>query len=535
MMDDTASSSPHRRLSGLQAEALLSQGLISSGDREAALLFPGFEIITLLGRGGMGAVYLARQVSLDREVALKVLNQDLANDPLFLERLEREAQTMARLRHPNVVAVHDFQRNDAGAAIIMEFIEGGSLRDWMRQHPYGAPVDETLTLIQQAGAGLSAAHAAGVVHRDMKPENILLDHQGNVRVTDFGLAVPMRGESARLTLSGTTVGTVDYMAPEQMRGGEVDARADIYALGVLLYEMLTGHTPRGNFDPPAALRPELPAHLSEAIMKALRPLPAERFATVDELWHALLTPGRHASRSRLRLGLLLGLAALSCAAVLMFASRWLPGAASQPTAPILSANKTVAAPWQEYDFGPWRDALAGVDVQGDAISGEWTRQGGSVTSGNGICILELLRDDMPVSYDLRTTFTRLSGADSVAVFTWINASLGSCEFDAWRLGLAGLQLIEGVSLEQGDSFRFPLENGRRYELLLEVRPAFVRFIVDGVEVKTYRLGNHEHCWPPSPWGWPLDRPRTRMALASYQSPTQFDQVEWRAARLAVRQ
>lgn len=534
-MDDPSGSTPHRRLVGLQAEVLLSQGLISSGDRESALLFPGFEIITLLGRGGMGAVYLARQASLDRDVALKVLNHELASHPLFLERLEREARVMARLRHPNIVAVHDFQRSDGSAAIVMEFIEGGSLRDWMRQHPYGAPVDEALDMMRQIAAGLAAAHAAGVVHRDIKPENILRDHQCIARLTDFGLAMPLSGDPTRLTLTGTTVGTVDYMAPEQLRGSEVDARADIYALGVLLYEMLTGHTPRGSFDPPEALRPELPRHLGEAIMKALRPMPDERFASVDELLSALLTPGRSTRIGTLWPGLLIGMIAVACIAFFVFKPDWQPWPASQTLAAVLPVNETVATPEHEYEFGPWRDALANVEVQRDSISGEWTRERGSVTSTKGICILELVRDDMPVSYDLRATFTRLSGADSVAVFAWINASLGSCEFDAWRLGLSGLQLIEGVSLEQGESFRFPLENGRRYELLLEVRPALVRFIVDGVEFKTYRLGNHDHCWPPFPWGWPSDRPATRMALGSYQSPTQFDKVEWRAARLAVRQ
>lgn len=535
MMDDPpgSSSTPHRRLAGLQAEVLLSQGLISSSDRESALLFPGFEIITLLGRGGMGAVYLARQASLDRDVALKVLNHELASDPLFLERLEREARVMARLRHPNIVAVHDFQRSDDSAAIVMEFIEGGSLRDWMRQHPYGAPVDEVLDVMRQIAAGLAAAHAAGVVHRDMKPENILRDHQGIARVTDFGLAMPMSGEPARLTLTGTTVGTVDYMAPEQLRGSEVDARADIYALGVLLYEMLTGHTPRGSFDPPAALRPELPAPLSEAVMKALRPQPAERFASVELFMQALLQPAARSGLKRLWPWLLLGTGAAAVIALAPLAPAWLPRPTAPPEAAVSSVNQPASEPVPEYEFGPWRDALINVDVVSDAISGEWTREGGSVISTKGICLLELQRHDMPVSYDLRATFTRLAGADSVAVFAWINASIGSCEFDAWQLGLAGLQLIQGVSLQEGNSFRFPLENGRRYELLLEIRPAFVRFIVDGQELKTYRLGNNEHCWPPFPWGWPTNRPETRLALGSYQSPTRFDKVEWRAARRAA--
>lgn len=536
MIDDPASPSPHRRLTGLRAEALLSQGLISSGDQEASLLFPGFEIITLLGRGGMGAVYLARQVSLDREVALKVLNQELAGEPLFLERLEREAQTMARLRHPNIVAVHDFHRSDEGAAIVMEFIEGGSLRDWMRQHPYGAPIDETLDVVKQVSAGLSAAHGAGVVHRDLKPENLLLDPHGVIRVTDFGLAVPMRGESARLTLTGTSVGTVDYMAPEQVRGSEVDARADIYAIGVLLYEMLTGHTPRGSFDPPKAFRPELPEPINAAVMQALRPQAAERFSSVEQMVAALLQPAKRNRSGKAWPWWLLGTGALAVLGALFAPPYSLPWAApaTEVQAPVKdNAPVLPSAPEPQWEFGPWRDALANVDVQSDVISGEWSREGSSVNSSNGICILELQRHDMPVSYDLRATFTRLSGADSVSVFAWINASLGSCEFDAWRLGLSGLQLIQGVSLEEGDSFRFPLENGRRYELLLEIRPAYVRFIVDGTELKIYRLGDNEHCWPPFPWGWPSDRPETRLALGSYQSPTRFDKVEWRMARLAA--
>ena len=421
---------------------------------------------------------------------------------------------------------------------MMEFVEGGSLRDLLSRDVCGLPVNEALTLIVQVASGLSAAHAKGVIHRDMKPENVLIDPAGTARVTDFGLALPLHEASARLTLTGTTVGTVDYMAPEQLKGGDLDVRTDLFALGVIAYELLTGLTPRGSFDPPQRVRADEPASVSEAVMKALRPQPTERFDSVDAFVEALHAPPIAIRQSKTWLPWALGVAGLVIALAI---APFSPEATVEavPTAPpVLAAPPPPAIAAEPalplYEFGPWRDALATVDVQRDAINGEWSREGTSVVSTNGICILELQRNDMPISYDLRTSFTRLSGADSVAVFAWINASVGSCEFDAWQLGLSGLQLIQGVSLEHGESFRFPLENGRRYELLLEIRPAYVRFIVDGVELKTYRLGDHEHCWPPFPWGWPQDRQETRLGLGSYKSPTRFDKVEWRAARLAAR-
>ena len=285
--------SRYRRLSGLNPGSLMAQGASVGEDAEdSPPELEGFEVEELLGRGGMGSVYLARQVGLDRLVAIKKVNGSFQNDPLLLDRLEQEAQTMAKLQHPNVVTVHQFEKlDDGGAAIVMEHVAGGTLRDLIEVNPNGIAVEEVRRLIREIAGALSVAHASGVVHRDMKPENVLIDENSVARVTDFGLAVSVDRLSPRLTLTGTTVGTVDYLAPERMKeDGPPDTRCDVYALGVIFYELLIGKSPRGSFDTPRKIRPEIPLSLSDAAMKSLRPEPEERFASMDEFLAALEVP-----------------------------------------------------------------------------------------------------------------------------------------------------------------------------------------------------------------------------------------------------
>jgi serine/threonine protein kinase len=481
----------------------MAQGLVSE---ETVIEVNGIEIVTPLGRGGMGAVYLGRQVSLDREVAVKVLASELADDPVFLERLEREARVMARLRHPNIVAVHDFQRTEDGAAIVMEFIEGGSLREKLQQHPHGLPVDEALRILRQIAAGLEAAHASGVIHRDMKPENVLIGRDGMARVTDFGLALPLHEGSTRLTLTGTAVGTLDYMAPEQFKGGEADARLDVYALGVIAYELLTGQTPRGSFDPPHRLRADIPLQVSAAVMRALRPVPAERFVSIETLVQAL-----HAAslpRRSVWPWLLGAVALLAGSALWFWPEKAVPESSPQPQP------------------GPWRDAIAGTRFYEDVISGDWQNEDGILSSNEQISIVKL-ENDLPESYDVRMKFTRLSGEHSVALFFRANGTTGSAELDAWREGLAGVQLIDGEDLTKGYGFRFPLQNGRAYELLVEVRPNLVRMTVDGVFQKEFDLTG-KILRTTAPWEWDSVARPVALGLGSYMSPTRFEKVEWRA-------
>jgi len=254
---------PHRSLTQLRPAALMRLGLSLSSSETQPPEIDGFKIDRLIGRGGMGLIYLARQLSLDREVCVKLIATEWADDPLFLARLEREAHTMAKLRHPNIVTIHHFEPLDkGGAALVMEYVSGGNLRDRLRDCPDGMPVPEAISRTREIASALGAAHNSGVIHRDVKPENILIDRDQNAaRVTDFGLAIPLDGTSTQLTLSGTTVGTLDYLAPERFRSATTDARGDIYALGVVLYEMLTGEVPRGNFATPRQLRAAVPESL----------------------------------------------------------------------------------------------------------------------------------------------------------------------------------------------------------------------------------------------------------------------------------
>lgn len=525
---DSASTSPNprakarHRLSGLSAHALMVQGMNAPDIPGGGLTIPGCELIAKLGSGGMGTVYLARQISLDREVAVKVLSEQVADDPLTLERLEREARTMARLRHPHVVMVHDFHRlNDGGAAIVMEHVEGGSLRERMRQHASGLPMDEALRIFRQVCSGLAAAHAAGLVHRDVKPENVLLNHDGTARVSDFGLAVPADSTSMRLTLTGTSVGTVEYMAPEQMRGEELDARSDVFSLGILLYEMLTCRTPRGSFDPLEVLRPEVPEEASYVVLRAMRPQAANRFADAAEVLAALDRPPPKSNRKSLR-NVLLTSALILLVPLAAVVGHWFGQSAEDiPTAPASTAQVPAV-----LEPGPWRDALAGVNIHNDNYGGDWRIDGTSVVSNDAICVLAL-EPLMPQAYDVRMTFTRLSGADSVALFFWARNSLGSCELDAWRFGLAGIQLIRNETLEGGYGFRFPLENGRRYELTVEVRPEGVNVKVDGVTKKWFTLKPDDWLNIPQPWDWDPKTKQTQLGIGSYQSPTRFESVEWR--------
>ncbi len=252
---------------------------------ELAGQFPQLEIQRMIGRGGMGAIYQARQTALDRDVALKIITKEVSDDPMFVERFEREAKALAKLSHPNIVTVFDFGRTASGMAyLIMEFVDGVNLREAIATKSVGA--EDALGLIATMCHALDYAHAKGVVHRDIKPENILLGEDGSLKIADFGIAKIVDDAKHPPTLTATrqVLGSLHYLAPEQIESPEqVDHRVDLYALGVVFYELLTGQLPLGNFEPPSSVLPRLDKRVDAIVLKTLSRKPALRYQNASQL------------------------------------------------------------------------------------------------------------------------------------------------------------------------------------------------------------------------------------------------------------
>jgi len=266
--------------------------------RAGDLIGERFRLAERIGKGGMAAVYRAHDEQLDRAVAVKVMRADLGEDPLFVQRFEAEARRAASVSHPNVVSVYDVG-TDGAPYMVMELIEGGDLASLLKRDGRMAP-ERAARLCADAAAALQAAHDAGLVHRDVKPGNILLRADGRAMVADFGIA-RATGEDS-MTKTGAMLGSVEYFSPEQARGERAGPASDIYALGVVLYELLTGQRAfhgdsayavatarlREPVPDPRRVVPELPAELARMVTRAMAREPAQRFASADALRSALL-------------------------------------------------------------------------------------------------------------------------------------------------------------------------------------------------------------------------------------------------------
>ena len=290
-------------LDGLDAEKLLAAALRSSpvtvpaqdwnppAAGEVDGWFGDYQVDRLICRGAMGAVYHAVHSKLDREVAIKLLPAILAAQPDMVARFEREARALARLSHPNIVGLHDFGRTASGHLyIVMEYVAGADLSRLIRSG--NLAVVQALEIIGQVCDALQYAHGHGFVHRDIKPGNILVDTTGRVRIADFGLTKLLGAAPAvsGRTLTGAALGTPEYTAPEQLRGGTVDHRADIYSLGVMLYEMLTGELPRGAWELPSVLA-SADARLDEVVTRAMQTEPDKRYQHASEVKTAVTAAG----------------------------------------------------------------------------------------------------------------------------------------------------------------------------------------------------------------------------------------------------
>jgi predicted Ser/Thr protein kinase len=245
--------------------------------------FPQLDSFDYLGKGGMGVVYKARQRHLNRLVAVKILPPSAGDDGTFAERFTREAQALAQLNHPHIVQVYDFGRTDEFFYFIMEYVDGVNLRALIRDGKLTP--EQALKIVPQICDALQFAHDEGIVHRDIKPENILIDKKGRVKVADFGLAKLLGRTPDELSLTGTgqLMGTLGYMAPEQLQEAHsVDHRADIYSLGVVFYEMLTGKLPIGRFDPPSK-RVAVDIRIDEVVLRSLESEPGRRYQHASEI------------------------------------------------------------------------------------------------------------------------------------------------------------------------------------------------------------------------------------------------------------
>ncbi len=253
-----------------------------------------YEIIEKIAEGGMARVYRGRDIVLKRTVAVKILKDQMTGDAAFIRRFEREAQSAAALSHPHIVNIYDVGEQDGIHFMVMEYVEGDNLKDYIRRKGR-LPVHEAVKITRQIAEALDQAHAAGVVHRDIKPQNILFSRTGKVKVTDFGIAIA--GDGATVTVGDEIIGSVQYISPEQARGELAGKQSDLYSLGIVLYEMVTGKVPfsgenpvavamkhiQEKIVPPRQLVPGLPKALEQIILKTVQKDIAERYGTAGEL------------------------------------------------------------------------------------------------------------------------------------------------------------------------------------------------------------------------------------------------------------
>jgi len=267
---------------------------LAVSDTLIGTLFDGrYQVVRKLGAGGMANVYLAEDQELGRRVAIKILNERHANDDQFVERFRREAKNAAALSHPNIVSIYDRGEAEGTYYIAMEYLDGRSLKELIVSRGE-APIGLTVDYARQILSALRFAHRHGIVHRDIKPHNVLVDGDGRVKVTDFGIA---RAGTSQMTEAGSIVGTAQYLSPEQAKGGDVDQRSDLYSLGVVLYELLTGNVPfNGDTpveiamkhlsavpEPPSKRRRDVPRNLDLVVMRALAKDPADRYQSAEEM------------------------------------------------------------------------------------------------------------------------------------------------------------------------------------------------------------------------------------------------------------
>ena len=505
-----------------------------------APLLPAYEVIELIGRGGLGAVYQARHKSLDRLVALKVLPLETSLDEGFAIRFQNEARLLAKLQHPNIVAVYDTGTTSEGHLfLVMELVEGTDVATLIHESPL-APA-KALDVTMQVCAALKFAHEQGVVHRDIKPSNIMIGNDRVVKVADFGLAkLYTEGPSlSSPTLTGTIMGTPDYMAPEQRSGGAVDQRTDIYSLGVLIYEMLTGQVPRGAWDPPSK-RAGVDPRLDGVVTKAMQHEPGKRYQNAEEVSAAVQVVRDSAEVPRWKRILNTELVSIgprypSGVWLIYILVVWgfmgvPPAAWKEWWSPKKPGAQTSSVP--DYQKSLTTEAFAALVLPAKGQSGNWRWQdgtpGGVLTIGPGIpeqaSVLTL-----PVEGDHRTY--------SASFDLWLDKD----QSDAGLIFPAGhaqtglvlnLQRITGIGFIGGKawndnptttSVRFPVQGWNRVHVYVSPvqETVKVRVSLNGATIMEWQ-GNQDQLtlYRDPRRGWPVDGDHV-FGLASYSGNASF--------------
>ena len=353
-----------------------------------------YRVLEQLGAGGMATVYKAYDPAMDRSIAIKVPSAHLLQDPQFRTRFQGEARTIAKLEHPHILPVYDFGEEQGVPYLVMRYVDGGTLRDRLSRGVL--PLDQALRLVAEVGDALAYAHGKGVIHRDVKPANVLLDHDGSALLTDFGIAKLVE-QTMQLT-QGVVLGTPQYMAPEQVTGKSVDARTDIYALGVVLYELLTGRRPfEGDtpfavafmhvtdpFPPPRQVNPALPEAAERIILKAMARDPADRYPSASDFareLHRLLADLENAAEDET-----LAAEPTLPKGVAPPAADGQVGAAPKPPDGDVAAARSAQPPLEPRP-GPAREVQPDAGEVGPARVGSAQAQSGKQSAGIG----ELLR------------------------------------------------------------------------------------------------------------------------------------------------
>lgn len=563
---------------------LLARGLAGGTDAKPAAwqapsaeslaeVFPGLRVVSLAGRGGMGAVYRAEQIRLGRTVAVKIMPPEITPDPMARERFEREARVLSGLNHPHVLQIFDFGALPDGTLyLVTEWAEGGDLARLLAGKPQ--PLAFVQDWVAQIASALDAAHARGIVHRDLKPANVLVRADGRLALADFGLAHAQgQGFTTSLTMTGMIFGTFDYMSPEQMTPGTaVTAQTDIYALGVMTYQMITGRVPKGAYTRPSRFT-DAPAAVDALIDKAmsneaeLRPKKAGDFARNL----SAISGVKPKTRWGWIAGGVLVTAGAVAAWVLMSEEKMTPPAVRPAPVPV-SAEVAVAPPPAVVEMPvspepavepviapaaspvaaepvvvdapaalasaptqtpqvkkavpqvPWTWVLSEVTPARDALRGTWSMRGKELVAGNDICVLRL-PVQVAENYDVAVEFTRTGGRNSIGVFLPTRSGEGVFELDAWDMGIGGVQRINGQDMrEHGQYFPAKLINGEKQQVILQVRGSRVSATWNGEPRMTWDLAGRRF---DSTLLWETGA-GIGLGLCAWKSPTVFHRVAYRA-------